>query len=117
MKNSSLPFSRKLLLAALLAAAACVAFVSPWGVLAVLALALVALFWPASTSASDLPKIDALLQQVGLDPASAEVVLSIRAEFADYDSARGGFPVSIFTPTSRLAMRTAGSLPRTVFSI
>ena len=65
MKNSSLPFSRKLLLAALLAAAAGVAFVSPWGVLVVLALALVALFWPASTSASDLPKIDALLQQVG----------------------------------------------------
>jgi len=54
-----------LLLAALLAAAAGVAFVSPWGVLVVLALAPVALFWPASASAGDLSKIDALLQQVG----------------------------------------------------
>ena len=65
MKNSSLPFSRKLLLAALLAGAAGMAFVSPWGVLAVLAVALVLLLWPASTSAGDLPKIDGLLQQVG----------------------------------------------------
>lgn len=65
MKNSSLPFSRKLLLAALLAGAAGVAFVSPWGVPVVLGVALLALFWPTSASAGDLPKIDALLQQVG----------------------------------------------------
>ena len=45
-----------------------------------------------------------------LDPASAEVVLSIRADFGDYDSVRGGFPVSIFTPTSRLPLPLGRSL-------
>ena len=29
-----------------------------------------------------------------IDPATAEVVLSIRAEFGDYDNVRGGFPVT-----------------------
>ena len=45
-----------------------------------------------------------------IDPATAEVVLSIRADFGDYDSVRGGFPVSIFTPTSRLPLSMGRSL-------
>ena len=45
-----------------------------------------------------------------IDPATAEVVLSIRAEFGDYDNVRGGFPVSIFTPTSRLPLPLGRSL-------
>ena len=48
--------------------------------------------------------------RANIDPATAEVVLSIRAEFGDYDSARGGFPVSIFTPTSRLPLSMGRSL-------
>ena len=48
--------------------------------------------------------------RANIDPATAEVVLSIRAEFGDYDSARGGFPVSIFTPTSRLPLPLGRSL-------
>lgn len=39
-----------------------------------------------------------------IDPATTEVVLSIRAEFGDYDAGRGGFPVSIFTPTANLSL-------------
>ena len=46
--------------------------------------------------------------RASIDPATAEVVLSIRAEFGDYDTARGGFPVSIFTPTSRLPLDPRG---------
>ena len=46
--------------------------------------------------------------RASIDPATAEVVLSIRADFGDYDSARGGFPVSIFTPTSRQPLDPRG---------
>lgn len=43
-------------------------------------------------------------ERATIDPASAEVVLSISASFGDYDAARGGFPVSIFTPTANLSL-------------
>jgi hypothetical protein len=65
MKNSSLPFSRKLVLACTLLLAAGLAFVSPWGVLAALSVAALVLFWPTNSSAGELGKIDALLRQVG----------------------------------------------------
>lgn len=65
MNNSSLPFSRKLLLALLLAAAAGLAFVAPWGVMLAVGGALLLLFWPVSRSSSELARVDALLQQTG----------------------------------------------------
>ena len=65
MNNSSLPFSRKLLLALMLAVAAGLAFVAPWGAVLAVAGALLLLFWPVSQSTSELARVDALLQQTG----------------------------------------------------
>ena len=65
MNNSSLPFSRKLLLALMLAVAAGLAFVAPWGAVLAVAGALLLLFWPVSRSSSELARVDALLQQTG----------------------------------------------------
>lgn len=44
----------------------------------------------------------------GLDPGSAMVVMSVRAIFGDYDSARGGFPVSTFGPSTYLETGSGG---------
>src|SRR5574343_254147 len=65
MKNSSLPFSRQLVLAVLLLVAAGAAFVSPWAALAAVVPGLLVLFWPAPASANELTKIDNLLRQTG----------------------------------------------------
>lgn len=43
-----------------------------------------------------------------LDPGSAVVVMSVMAIFGDYDSARGGFPVSTFGPSSYLETGSGG---------
>ncbi|HLO62429.1 MAG TPA: methyl-accepting chemotaxis protein [Azonexus sp.] len=64
MKNSSFHFKRQWLVAALLLAAAGLALVAPWGVLGVVAAALLVLLWPASAASSDLGKLDALLNKV-----------------------------------------------------
>ena len=65
MKNSSLPFSRKLTLLGLLAMAGALAFVSPWGVLAAVVVAVALLFWPVTNTSGELGRIDTLLQKFG----------------------------------------------------
>ena len=65
MKNSSLPFSRKLTLLGLLVLAGALAFVSPWGVLAAVAVAVALLFWPVTNTSGELGRIDTLLQKFG----------------------------------------------------
>ena len=49
-------------------------------------------------------------QQPRIDPATAEVVLSIGATLGDFDAGQGGFPVSIFTPNSRLPLDSGREL-------
>jgi methyl-accepting chemotaxis protein len=65
MKNSSLPFSRKLALIGVLVAAGGLAFVSPWGVLAAVLAGMLLLFLPASGASSELSGIDGLLRKIG----------------------------------------------------
>ncbi len=65
MKNSSLPFSRKLALLGLLALAAGLVFISPWGVLAALVAAACLLLWPVAGTSDELGRIDGLLRKFG----------------------------------------------------
>ena len=64
MKNSSSRSKARLILATLLLLALGVGFVSPWAAAACLFVALVVLFWPNTTSAAELVKLEALLTQV-----------------------------------------------------
>src|SRR5574343_278980 len=65
MKNSSLPFSRKLALIGALVIAGGLAFVSPWGVLLAVLAAMVILLWPAGAASNELGGIDGLLRKLG----------------------------------------------------
>lgn len=64
MKNSSSRSKTRLILAILLFLALGLGFVSPWAAAACLLAALILLFWPNAASASELSKLDALLNQV-----------------------------------------------------
>ncbi|KAB2965039.1 methyl-accepting chemotaxis protein [Zoogloea sp.] len=65
MKNSSFRFKREWALAALIAAAAGLAFVSPWAALPALLPALVLSLMPNRGATGELDRFDALLRQVG----------------------------------------------------
>ncbi|MBN9697189.1 MAG: chemotaxis protein [Zoogloea sp.] len=65
MKSSSFRFKREWALAALIAAAAGLAFVSPWAALPALLAALALSLWPKRVGGSELDRFDALLKQVG----------------------------------------------------
>lgn len=65
MKSSSFRFKRQWAAGALIVAAAGLAFVSPWAVLAVLLPALLLSQWPERGAAAELDRFDVLLKQVG----------------------------------------------------